>query len=239
MSIWNGAFEAIPLGGSKPSLGPSVMRTLKKAIRERFMKEHTQDLASGLESEDGFHRRGSAVSYFQSLAPTTRPDGVTALDSNDNGRLWVTDSETPELFIYKHPDWVSPFGVMDATLAAAEADLATAVTGTFSVLKQNAGLSVGAEVTLPALEVNEGRFLIIYGKKGGSTQTVSFLVPSEHTYRFGLISVASGTSPSVPVSAVNMLLSGDGEVVGPNVAFARTFNANYYFAVRVLVTRVA
>lgn len=47
--------------------------------------------------------------YYQSAAPTTKPDGSTALDVDDNGRLWI-DSDDNTIYIltdYSGPTWTS------------------------------------------------------------------------------------------------------------------------------------
>lgn len=93
MSTWNQAFENTPAGSESPSLGDDRFRELKSAVRERLNKEHVMDLASGLLAEDGWHESGSAKVYFQSAAPTVRPDGTTALDVTDNGRIWISSTD--------------------------------------------------------------------------------------------------------------------------------------------------
>jgi hypothetical protein len=106
LTVWNSAFEASPAGGDVPSLGDDKIREVKSAIRERIAKEHKMDLATGTASADGWHIQGSAVDYYQSSAPTTRPDGVTALDVNDYGRRW-THSVTLVQSVYTSTGWVA------------------------------------------------------------------------------------------------------------------------------------
>lgn len=104
---WNGAFEDEPSGGDDPSYGDDEIRNLKEAVRERFTKEHKMDLAVGTAGLDGWHRPGTAVVYFQASEPTTRPDGVTALSANDNGRLWIRSSDY-RVSVYEHgTGWVN------------------------------------------------------------------------------------------------------------------------------------
>lgn len=95
MPTWNTAFEASPAGGDTPTQGDDRIRDLKEATRERMEKEHFFNLASGLPAEDGRHLSGAAIGYRQAAAPTLRPDGVTALDSDDAGRIWF-DSDAGE-----------------------------------------------------------------------------------------------------------------------------------------------
>lgn len=101
MPTWNTSFEQTPAGSESPSLGDDRFRELKTATRERLEKEHVQILSSGLAGEDGWHRGGSAKVYFQSGAPTTRPDGSTALTAEDNGRVWISSTDY-KLRVYNH-----------------------------------------------------------------------------------------------------------------------------------------
>lgn len=108
MSVtWNTPFEASPAGGDSPALGDDKIREFKEAFRERFEHEHKMDLGVGTASLDGWHIQGSAISYIQTDAPTTRPDGSTALSALDNGRLWV-DTDDNSFYFYVHgTGWVA------------------------------------------------------------------------------------------------------------------------------------
>jgi hypothetical protein len=57
------------------------------------------DPASGTLINHGHHKMGSAVVYYQATAPTLRPDNVTPLDVNDNGRLWIRTTDF-RLYVY-------------------------------------------------------------------------------------------------------------------------------------------
>lgn len=103
---WNIAFEASPLGGDNPVQGDDKIREFKLAVRERFTREHFMNTASGLPTEDGEHRAGSARAYHQSAAPTLQPDAATALSADDVGRLWV-DTDTGGAFYWNGTAWVS------------------------------------------------------------------------------------------------------------------------------------
>lgn len=103
--VWNTPYEDSPAGGSSPSLGDDQFRELKQAVRERFEKEHKMNLAGGTVAGDGWHKPGTAVVYYQASEPTTRPDGATALTSEDNGRLWIRSSDY-RISFYAHPTWV-------------------------------------------------------------------------------------------------------------------------------------
>ena len=104
--VWNSAFEAAPAGGDSPALGDDKIREVKSAVSERLIKEHKMDLSSGAAASDGWHRQGSAIDYYQASAPTTRPDGVTALDASDYGRRWVRTGDRAEL-VYTASGWVA------------------------------------------------------------------------------------------------------------------------------------
>lgn len=93
MAVWNSGFEATPAGSDSPAQGDDRIRELKGAVRERLAKEHHMDLLAGDAGTDGWHEAGSAKVYVGSTAPTTRPDGVTALTADDNGRLWLSSGD--------------------------------------------------------------------------------------------------------------------------------------------------
>lgn len=103
-TTWNTAFEGTPAGSAAPAEGDDRIRELKSATRERIEKEHVMDTGSGLYSEDGWHREGSAIAYYESSAPTNRPDGATALDTDDAGRLWV-DSDDRSSWYWDGTAW--------------------------------------------------------------------------------------------------------------------------------------
>lgn len=102
---WNGAFEDEPSGGDDPSYGDDEIRYLKEAVRERFEKEHKMNLSSGTAGADGWHKKGGGIPYFQASEPTTRPDGITSLNADDNGRRWIRSTDYAES-VYDHPSWV-------------------------------------------------------------------------------------------------------------------------------------
>jgi hypothetical protein len=62
------------------------------------------DLSTGTAIADGWHIQGSAIDYYQASAPTTRPDGMTALDASDYGRRWYNTSTGVES-IYTVGGW--------------------------------------------------------------------------------------------------------------------------------------
>lgn len=55
--------------------------------------------------------------YFQSAAPAYKPDGSTALDVDDNGRMWI-DSDDNSMYVltdYSGPTWTSLSAAADIT----------------------------------------------------------------------------------------------------------------------------
>lgn len=59
--------------------------------------------------------------YYQSAAPSTKPDGSTALDVDDNGRMWV-DSDDNTIYVladYSGPTWTSASAASGVTSADA------------------------------------------------------------------------------------------------------------------------
>ena len=95
----NQAFLDKPQGSDKLKDGDDAIVEEKLAWYERTVLEHV-GLIGDTQSRHGEHRKGSAMCYYQSAAPTTKPDGSTSLDVNDTGRLWM-DTDTDTLYMYK------------------------------------------------------------------------------------------------------------------------------------------
>lgn len=102
---WDSAFKNSPPGSQDPRYGDDRMRETRLAIEERFVLEHK--IGGGdTNSKHGWHREGSAISYYETSAPTNRPDGATALDTDDTGRLWF-DSDDGLFYVWNGSSWVS------------------------------------------------------------------------------------------------------------------------------------
>lgn len=87
-------FEANPENSDSPSAGAGEIRDTRIYTREAMDQEHyVKD--KDVDTSVCWHKPGSAVAYFQSAAPTTRPDGE-ALTSGDECRLWI-DSDDKSL----------------------------------------------------------------------------------------------------------------------------------------------
>lgn len=83
-------------------------------LRDNFAALETQ-LGHGHNfPTDGGHKKGSAVCYYQTSAPTTKQDGATALDADDNGSLWIDSDASPKiLYYYVHgTGWVAAGTIM-------------------------------------------------------------------------------------------------------------------------------
>lgn len=139
---WNSNFEDNPSGDDSPSYGDDEIRLLKSAFRERFEKGHMMNLASGTVASDGWHKSGSAKLYYQASAPTTRPDGTTALTADDNGRRWVRSTDKRE-YTYAHPDWVA-VTVLEGANNTFSGDNTFSGENTFS--KHILGMTAGYEI---------------------------------------------------------------------------------------------
>ena len=100
---WDSLFESKPPGGDNPVRGDDKIREDRTAFKERIALEHLFDYSSV--NDQGYHRQGSALAYYQSSEPTTLPDG-SALASNDKskGRLWV-DSDDGRLYYWDGTAW--------------------------------------------------------------------------------------------------------------------------------------
>lgn len=83
--------------------GAAEILSLRQGVRLRMEREHEDFDPAGLGGE---HLQGSAKVYRQASAPTMRPDGVTSLDSDDAGRVWV-DSDDGVIKVWDGDSWES------------------------------------------------------------------------------------------------------------------------------------
>lgn len=99
--------EGAPIISDPRRQGAGEILSLRKAARGRLNKEHaafaTGDVTTG--DGGGEHLPGSALDYYQENAPTLRPDGLTALDTDDAGRKWIKVSTKVERF-WSGSGWV-------------------------------------------------------------------------------------------------------------------------------------
>ena len=98
------AGDGLSLNESRPDIGSTQgedyleHQHTKKGVRIRLEKEHNWAAATvAVDGSGGEHKKGSAITWVQATAPTTRPDGATDLNSDDVGRLWLDASTTPSI----------------------------------------------------------------------------------------------------------------------------------------------
>lgn len=105
--------------------GAMEIRDLRLGVGIRNDKEHV--VAAG-SSVGGEHKEGSGLAYIDAATePTQKPDGATALDSDDEGRLYV-DTDDKTLWYYSGSAWVQT-QIVSAMIPAGEiitADIADA-----------------------------------------------------------------------------------------------------------------
>lgn len=91
--------------GDSVSLTAAEIRFLKRAISQRMAKEHLGFDENGVGGE---HLEGSARIYVaddaEALAALTKPDGATALDTDDVGRV-ALDKSSNTLNIWDGSEW--------------------------------------------------------------------------------------------------------------------------------------
>lgn len=83
--------------------GAQEIRGLRKGLELRLEREHIT-LASS--SVGGQHKEGSAMAYVDEVEPINKPDGATALDSDDEGRVWF-NAVSKVLKIYDGTDFLA------------------------------------------------------------------------------------------------------------------------------------
>ena len=83
-----------PINHTLISALPEEIRKLKASAKTQIDREHETPVDG--DATGGEHSNGSAVAYRGTATPTNRPDGATALASNDvdKGRLWIDDNKT-------------------------------------------------------------------------------------------------------------------------------------------------
>lgn len=119
---------------------PGEITDTKDQIATRLNLEHTT-IVTGTGPDDigCLHKEGSAVVYYAAAAsePTTRPDGATALDSDDEGRLWV-GSDDSVLRVYDGSDF-QEVSIAGLVVTVAEGDGSTVVGDIVALLKGRTG----------------------------------------------------------------------------------------------------
>jgi len=112
MAIWSSSYELVPAQTDAPSTLGTTGRSIRVDIRERWENEHTSYTAKGGSSggsvsADMIHKAGSAKAYYQSSAPGVRPDGSTALNAADAGRIWIDTSVGRTAKVWSGSSWDS------------------------------------------------------------------------------------------------------------------------------------
>lgn len=109
--IWDDIFLATPDHdeGFQRNTGEYI-ETYKAALQERIGSEHNFAPAEAAPQDNhGLHKEGSGVAYYGVIAPVYRPDGITALDASDIGRLWVSDNKI--VHIWNGTEWIESAAV--------------------------------------------------------------------------------------------------------------------------------
>lgn len=87
-----------PAASDNPGQGYVKIQDVKSTFQTILNYEHDVDAGDAL-LDQGIHRPGSAVAFYQAAAPTTRLNGQAFTTAADNGRLWV-DSDDMQLYCY-------------------------------------------------------------------------------------------------------------------------------------------
>jgi hypothetical protein len=133
--------EALPANAGVVALGPIQVRETKLQFSSRMEKEHAVIAASGVGGE---HKAGSAFAFYQDETPVLRPDEVTNLDVNDNGRLWINSTNNLLYF------WATTIPVRVRTDTYAKLTYTNAATN-----KQDGGAAVATTWTIRPLNTSD------------------------------------------------------------------------------------
>lgn len=187
--------------------------------------------------------------FFQAAAPTTKPDGLTALDSNDNGRLWI-DSDSNILFVYEDPNWelsgetflnVQSFGAVGDLVFTGSApptvvsgtDDTAAIQAAIDSIPSTAGTN-GKSTTLyfptgiylisDTLTIRAGQEIVFYGAPGAmGSEGVTIMMAEEANKNF--IDAATTTTNAVSVAGLQFQGKGPGSGTGNAILIGRTDRA--------------
>ena len=138
-----------PENGDDLSVAAQEIRSVREGVASRINKEHV-DLASG--DAGGEHVTGSGMAYYQSAAPTERPNSVS-FSSSDKGRMWC-DKDEGTLWVYSGSNWiqckVDANGIIaNAVIEAAIANNAVTEPKLAKVLDLSAQSRSSNDITLP------------------------------------------------------------------------------------------
>jgi hypothetical protein len=158
---WDATFQASPLGSASPAEGDDRIRELKENLQNRLTKEMKWALSPGSATTQGWMRQGSAVAYYAATAPTLRPDGATALSSDDAGRLWL-DSDDGTV------DYWNGTAMADLKVPAIDVVTSSAAkSADYTVLDDDSDLflvttaDTDRTITLPTASANTGRVVVV------------------------------------------------------------------------------
>lgn len=169
---WDTYFADRPANGDSPQQVDDRIRETRLAMEERLGREHLLVASDVFDTNNnqGYHRPGSAMAYYQTAAPTTLPDSADALASGalSNGRLWVNTSDDG-LYYYKVGTW---------TRIQAEAD-----SGAHMVAGQlyTASSTLGALYTALASDMASGESILV---SGGFTYS-TYVYTATYAWRSG------------------------------------------------------
>ncbi len=133
-----------PANADVLSLGALEIRDLRIGVGNREAMEHVKDASA---KAGGEHLSGSAKAFYQSAAPSERPDGVnnpwgdgatSLVSTGDDGRLWV-DSDNKVLYVW----YGNAFGLVQVIAGNIAADAVTTV----KILDNNVTLAKIADLS--------------------------------------------------------------------------------------------
>lgn len=242
MVVFDSSFLGNPVGTDNPKLGPSDIRNTKLGIMERVFKEHTKDSVGGTAALEGFHSAGSARVYVQADAPTVRPDGITTLNTDDVGRLWV-DSDTTDIYYWDGDSWELVNYSVSALLTSLASSINAYESGADTRLVEvDCGTSVGNTVTIPDGLIAGGFVnLHFYGKKNATAQPIVVEFPTDHTYIDVMHLVyAQGSAIADSVTGTYRIPAGSSNrfTTFNTISTGANISANYYFSIIVLIRPV-
>lgn len=220
---------ADPADAGYASDGAKQIRDLRKAVGIRVDKEHSQCSTS---SAGGEHKAGSARLWrvvSAAFLPDMRPDGVTALDTDDEGRLCLTE-DTKYLYTWTGAAWELVAAAVASQVAESYIMLTQSATGAFNTgawLKRNFANEIfdaaGLCYMIPG---GGGQFQLLAGTYRCHIKVAGYMV-GKHMAR--LQNITDGTTPLWGTSEYNATDQGWSTIVGRMIIAApKTFEIQHY-----------
>jgi len=220
---WNDSYEQEPADSDSPSGGDDEFRDLKRNVRERMLYEHQWKDSL---TTDGHHKEGSARTYYTNTAPTTRPDGSTALDSDDMGRVWFDINDTNALYHWTGTTWCGDVKIASNLEVTGSITFSNTITGPLSIDTITGPLHIASNIDVTGTLTVGGVVDLNSNVNIAGTLTVSGVVDFDSNVQIaGTLTVAGATDLDGTLNVAGTSTLGETTISGTlEVTGTSTFN---------------